>query len=135
MGVSRRDFLKNSGLVVMAGSAYLTTEQWLRGDDGSKDFLKKFDGKALPTAPNASSAAEAARDSRLEAPTIVTIFLRGGCDSLNAIVPYGDDGYYRPAPASPSPSSPRTARPSSSSTRRSATTTSASTPTWRGSRS
>jgi hypothetical protein len=36
MGASRRDFLKNAGLAVMAGGAYLTQEQWLRGADAEK---------------------------------------------------------------------------------------------------
>jgi uncharacterized protein (DUF1501 family) len=30
--------------------------------------------------------------------TLVVIFLRGGADGLNMIVPYGDDGYYRARP-------------------------------------
>ncbi len=30
--------------------------------------------------------------------TLVCIFLRGGCDTLNLIVPYGDDAYYRVRP-------------------------------------
>ena len=30
---SRRDFLKNAGLVVMAGAGFLTADQWLRGAD------------------------------------------------------------------------------------------------------
>ena len=44
MGASRRDFLKNSGLMIMAGTTVLTTEQWLRGADGAaeNDFLNKF---------------------------------------------------------------------------------------------
>ncbi len=39
----------------------------------------------------------AGTDDRTKA-TIVTIFLRGGADSLNAIVPYGDDLYYQYRP-------------------------------------
>ena len=38
--------------------------------------------------------------------TLVCIFLRGGADTLNLVVPYGDDGYYRNRPtlAIPRPS-------------------------------
>src|ERR1700691_5990088 len=75
---SRRDFLKASGLCVMAGAAgYLGTEQFVYGADDTAVSVK------------AGSA-----DSRQKA-TIVTIFLRGGADALNAVVPYGDDGYYQ----------------------------------------
>lgn len=39
--------------------------------------------------------------------TLVVVFLRGGCDGLNAIVPYGDHNYYdlRPSIAVPPPGS------------------------------
>ena len=30
--------------------------------------------------------------------TLVVIFLRGGADGLNLVVPHGDDGYYRARP-------------------------------------
>jgi uncharacterized protein (DUF1501 family) len=76
---SRRDFLKASGLVVMAGAAgYLGTEQFIYGADNS----------AVTVVPQGST------DGR-QRPTIVTIFLRGGADALNAVVPYGDDGYHQ----------------------------------------
>lgn len=82
MSLSRRDFLTNSGLMVMAGAAgAMSTEQWLRGAD-----------LVHPTALPAAGT-----DDRTKA-TIVTIFLRGGADSLNAIVPYGDDLYYQYRP-------------------------------------
>jgi uncharacterized protein (DUF1501 family) len=82
MSLNRRDFLANSGLMIMAGAAgAMSTEQWLRGAD-----------LVHPTA-----APAAASDDRTKA-TIVTIFLRGGADSLNAIVPYGDDMYYQYRP-------------------------------------
>jgi uncharacterized protein (DUF1501 family) len=78
MNQTRRDFLKASGLCVMAGAAgYLGTEQFVYGADDS----------AVTVKPGAN-------DSR-QRPTIVTIFLRGGADALNAVVPYGDDGYYQ----------------------------------------
>lgn len=76
---TRRDFLKASGLVVMAGAAgYLDTNEFVYGADTSAVSVKP-----------AGSA-----DSRQKA-TIVTIFLRGGADALNAIVPFGDDGYHQ----------------------------------------
>jgi uncharacterized protein (DUF1501 family) len=76
---SRRDFLKASGLVVMAGAGgYLGTEQFIYGADDS----------AVSVKPQGSLDAK-------QRPTIVTIFLRGGADALNAIVPYGDDLYHQ----------------------------------------
>src|SRR4051812_29474066 len=114
MGASRRDFLKNSGLMIMAGSAFLTTEQWLRGADGQaeNDFLNKFKNKPLPGAGSSSagpsgSSSSGPRDARLESPTVVTIFLRGGGDSPNAFVPYGDDGYYKARPTIAIPIQPK----------------------------
>lgn len=81
MSSSRRDFLTNSGLAIMAGAAgIMTTEAWLRGAD-------------LPLPTGAPSNA----DNRAKA-TLVTIFLRGGADALNAFVPYGDDLYYEYRP-------------------------------------
>src|ERR1700733_15009067 len=74
---TRRDFLKASGLVVMAGSAgFLGTDQFIYGQDESTGPVKS------------------AGDER-QKPTLVTIFLRGGADALNAVVPYGDDLYYK----------------------------------------
>ncbi len=32
-------------------------------------------------------------------PTLIVIFQRGGCDGLNAVVPYGEDEYYRLRPS------------------------------------
>lgn len=37
-------------------------------------------------------------DQRDPAGTLVVVFLRGGADGLNMVVPYGDDGYYRARP-------------------------------------
>jgi uncharacterized protein (DUF1501 family) len=104
MSVTRRDFLRNSGLVVMAGGAVLTTDQWLNGADVMEDALrKKFqDGADAVAAPGKSAGGKGessgTKDKRLEVPTLVTIFLRGGADALNAIVPYGDDHYYKVRP-------------------------------------
>jgi uncharacterized protein (DUF1501 family) len=79
MSQSRRDFLKSSGLVIMAGAAgYLGTEQFVRGQ----------------FANYGASHPGATADSR-QRPTLVTIFLRGGADALNAFVPYGDPLYYK----------------------------------------
>src|SRR5258706_6214940 len=84
MSASRRDFLKNSGLVVMAGAAgFLTTEKYVQGYD--------FYGKGDP-----NSAKQKA--DRPQAATIVTIFLRGGADALNTFVPFGDEKYYNYRP-------------------------------------
>src|SRR4051812_29132038 len=76
---SRREFLKSSGMVILAGAggAFLTPEQYL--------FAKDTTG--IPGA--------GAVDDDRNKPTLVTIFLRGGADSLNAIVPYADPLYYK----------------------------------------
>ena len=50
------------------------TDQYIYGQDDAASTIKAVDGR--------------------QKATIVTIFLRGGADALNAIVPYGDDGYY-----------------------------------------
>ena len=83
MSLSRRDFLTNSGLVVMAGAAGIMTH----GAAGS----------AGPTCRMPTGDAAARTDDRIK-PTLVTIFLRGGADALNAFVPYGDDLYYQYRP-------------------------------------
>jgi uncharacterized protein (DUF1501 family) len=74
---SRREFLKSSGMVILAGSGgFFTAEQFLHAQ--------------ATGIPGAGSV----EDDRNK-PTLVTIFLRGGADSLNAIVPYGDPLYYQ----------------------------------------
>ena len=113
MGATRRDFLKNSGLMVMAGAGFLTAEQWLRGADMDSDFRKRFQGREgdvgapAGVSPRSVKDAGGPKDARLESPTIVTIFLRGGADALNAIVPYGDDGYYQARPRIAIPLQPK----------------------------
>lgn len=79
---NRRDFIKASGLVVMAGAAgFLTTDQFAAGYD--------FYGKG-----DANKDVEKKKGDRPQPPTLVTIFLRGGADMLNTFVPFGDDRYY-----------------------------------------
>jgi uncharacterized protein (DUF1501 family) len=79
MSQSRRDFLKSSGLVIMAGAAgYLSADQFVRGQFA-----------------NYGASHPGATASSRQRPTLVTIFLRGGADALNAFVPYGDDLYYK----------------------------------------
>lgn len=73
---TRRDFLKSSGMVVMGGAAHGMLASSVFGEDAAVQ-LKQNPG-----------------DSRQKA-TIVSIFLRGGADALNAIVPYGDDVYHQ----------------------------------------
>src|SRR5678816_43002 len=83
-GSSRRDFLKNSGMVVMAGAAgYFGFEQLVR---------------AAETSPAQGSSASAGADYDRQKPTLVTIFLRGGADTFNAFVPYADPKYYEYRP-------------------------------------
>jgi uncharacterized protein (DUF1501 family) len=76
MSSSRRDFLKASGLVVMAGAGgYLGFDQFVRGEGDPSSPVK-------------------ANEDRQKA-TIVTIFLRGGCDAMHVFVPVGDPLYYQ----------------------------------------
>ena len=109
MGDSRRDFLKNSGLVIAGATGFFTAESWLLGADEKMppkpnpfDFDKRLTDAQKRAAESAANQAEgnsaSGRDKRLEKPTIVTIFLRGGADSLNAFVPAGDDMYYKVRP-------------------------------------
>ena len=77
---SRREFLKSSGMVILAGSGgFFTAEQFLHAQ-----------ATGIPGA--------GAVDDDRNKPTLVTIFLRGGADSLNAFVPYGDPLYYQYRP-------------------------------------
>lgn len=88
---SRRDFLKTSGLCIMAGGAgFVGTEGFLRG---------------APVASGNDAPAEA--DPDRQKPTLVTIFLRGGADALNAIVPVGDAKYYEVRPGIAIPAKPK----------------------------
>jgi uncharacterized protein (DUF1501 family) len=80
---SRRDFLKNAGLVVMAGGAgFLSVERYAQGYD--------FYGKGDPQ--------DKKKADRPQAATLVTIFLRGGADMLNTFVPFGDETYHKLRP-------------------------------------
>jgi uncharacterized protein (DUF1501 family) len=114
MSVSRRDFLRNSGLAVMAGGTVLTTEQWLAGADLQADFKKQLQSGSVPAASSSDAPLEtgsAAKDKRLETPTLVTIFLRGGADALNAVVPWVDDHYYKVRPRIAVPPTARRSKP------------------------
>ena len=80
---SRRDFLKNSGLVVMGGAAgFMSVDKFAQGYD--------FYGKGDPQDKKIAD--------RPQAPTLVTIFLRGGADCLNMVAPFGDDLYHKYRP-------------------------------------
>src|SRR3954464_12687505 len=80
---SRRDFLRNSGMVVMAGAAgYFGFDQLVRA--------------AQVAEKNGASAADADYDRQKA--TLVTIFLRGGADTFNTFVPYADPKYYEYRP-------------------------------------
>jgi uncharacterized protein (DUF1501 family) len=82
---TRRDFLRAAGLVVMAGAGgYLSAEQ-LYAAAGGSDLASK-------------GAADAGGPEDRQRPTLVTIFLRGGADALNAFVPAADPLYYKYRP-------------------------------------
>lgn len=99
MDSTRRDFLKSSGLVIMGGAAgFLTADQFVYGQDNPFS-LGKAKANIPQTGPEKElSPAEAKALAEKQRPTLVTIFLRGGADSLNAFVPYGDPGYYKLRP-------------------------------------
>jgi uncharacterized protein (DUF1501 family) len=83
----------------MAGAAgFLTADQFVRGEGpfslgSSKTNIKTGAEQQANTSP----AEQAAMEGK-QRPTLVTIFLRGGADSLNAFVPYGDPNYYKYRP-------------------------------------
>jgi uncharacterized protein (DUF1501 family) len=81
----------------MAGAAgFLTAEQFVRGDDAPFSLgssKTNLDSPKEHVDPKQEAAA-----LEKQRPTLVTIFLRGGADALNAIVPYGDPNYYKYRP-------------------------------------
>jgi uncharacterized protein (DUF1501 family) len=60
-----------------------------------RDFLKSASCAALPLALPRLAFANTAAGPR---DTLVVVFLRGGLDGLNAVVPHGDSDYYRLRP-------------------------------------
>src|SRR6266508_6760501 len=82
--LSRRDFLK----------AGLNLPAWLQAPEQSAQFLPRF-----------TSLAPYRQESR--ANVLVCIFLRGGMDGLNVVIPHADPNYYRlrPTLAIPEPTS------------------------------
>ncbi len=109
MDSTRRDFLKSSGLVIMAGSAgFLTADQFVRGADApfnlgsNKNKMEQAADEKLGAIGKSglgdkSSPIETGGEEK-QRPTLVTIFLRGGADAMNALVPYGDPEYYKLRP-------------------------------------
>jgi uncharacterized protein (DUF1501 family) len=85
----------------MAGAAgFLTADQFVRGEGPfSLGSSKNKVGNAGngPDGKQTSPADDAIAEAK-QRPTLVTIFLRGGADSLNAFVPYGDPNYYKYRP-------------------------------------
>lgn len=102
MDSSRRDFLRNSGLVIMTGAAYLTADQYVMGADAPFSLGSSKSNVAAPGAAAGANDNTSPTDTGVseekQRPTLVTIFLRGGADSLNAIIPYGDPNYYKYRP-------------------------------------
>src|SRR3954468_21260297 len=88
---TRRDFLRTSGLCIMAGGAgFVGTEQFLRG---------------AQLASGADAAPE--NDPDRQKPTLVTIFPRGGGDARKAIIPIGEPKYYEVRPGIAIPAKPK----------------------------
>jgi uncharacterized protein (DUF1501 family) len=82
-------------MVIMGGAAgFLTAEQFVRGADG---FQLGGKGPAAAAEKVSPSGDKGVVDEK-QRPTLVTIFLRGGADSLNAIVPFADANYYKMRP-------------------------------------
>jgi uncharacterized protein (DUF1501 family) len=95
----RRDFLRSSGLVIMGGAAgFLTAEQFVRGE-GPFQLGSNKGGTSSGTSNERTSPVDNTVSEEKQRPTLVTIFLRGGADSLNAIVPYADPNYYKLRPS------------------------------------
>src|SRR4051794_3735499 len=77
----------------MGGAAgFFTAEQWVRGDG---PFSLGTSKTKLENSSEKTSPVDDAVALAKQRPTLVTIFLRGGADSLNAFVPYGDENYYK----------------------------------------
>lgn len=72
-----------------------------------RDFLKATLGAAIAAGGNVFRFpfTPKARAQTAALPTLVVIFQRGGCDGLNAVVPFGDPDYYglRPTIGVPEP--------------------------------
>lgn len=49
--------------------------------------------------PRSSLAQATFRKDRKDGPVLVVVFLRGGADGLNVVVPFGEDEYYRKRPS------------------------------------
>ena len=77
--MKRRDFLKNTGMSALGASATL-------GAGGG--LFQASKAQAQLTDPSAL----------LANPCLVVIYLRGGQDQLNTVIPYRDDNYYRIRP-------------------------------------
>src|SRR5215207_7684668 len=69
---TRREFLKTSGVLLGAGALGVSAPQMVYGQH------------ADPNGPNV--------------PTLISVYLRGGADPLQAIVPYADPEYYNLRP-------------------------------------
>ncbi len=84
MNASRRDFLKSSSLVIGASAAagFTASQKPLFGADTEDPEYSKKKGW-----------------NQKDMPTLVTIFLRGGADALNVLVPFGDPLYYKYRPS------------------------------------
>jgi uncharacterized protein (DUF1501 family) len=78
MDATRRAFLQNSSMALLGGA--LAGQAWAAPE-------KETDTQGLVTSGSGL-------DNK-QKPTIVTIYLRGGCDTLSMIVPYGDPVYYQ----------------------------------------
>lgn len=84
-----------------------------------RDFLKHLamGSLVMGAGPGAWMVGRAHATSTVDTPStgkaLVVIFLRGGCDGLNLLVPHGDGGYYAQRPtlaiAPPSPLDPESA--------------------------
>jgi uncharacterized protein (DUF1501 family) len=86
-------------MVIMGGAAgFFTAEQFVRGEGPFSLGSSKVGGNVGGASGEKTSPVDDAVSLEKQRPTLVTIFLRGGADSLNAFVPYGDDNYYKYRP-------------------------------------
>ncbi len=83
----------------MGGAAgFFTAEQFVRGEGPFSLGGSSKSGGAGASSGEKGSPVDDTVSLEKQRPTLVTIFLRGGADSLNAFVPYGDANYYKYRP-------------------------------------
>src|SRR5215217_1282517 len=80
----------------MGGAAgFLTADQFIYGADAPFSLGSSKTNLNGESSKEKMTPGEGEMRDEKQRPMLVTIFLRGGADAMNAIVPYGDKEYYR----------------------------------------